>query len=189
MFIVRTWIVGAALVGTAACGSPVEPSTSIATSGPTSTAGSSSPRPITSSTSSSEGAVAASFDALMMRRVECGRRPRTCEVETLAVVGSPLHGRLAELMAQRRSAEIVASRRGSLRYRIDGVDLQSPDRAAVTTCLTDDTVLMSGGAIFDDSLFSARSIWTMERVDDVWLWVDDELVEWRNGEDLCAFET
>ncbi|MFM8482251.1 MAG: hypothetical protein ACKOBT_02740 [Actinomycetota bacterium] len=189
MFTGRTWIVAAVLVGATACGSPIESSTSVSTSGPASTSRSLGSRPTTSSASSSEGAVAASFDALMMRRIECGRRPRTCDVDALAVVGSPLHGRLAELMAQRRAAEIVASRRGSLRYRIDGVDLQSPDRASVTTCLTDDTVLVSGGAVFDESLFSARSIWTMQRVDDVWLWVDDEVLEWRNGEDLCAFET
>lgn len=189
MFTGRTWIVGAALVGAVACGSPVEPSTSVVVSGPASTERSGWSRPTTTSASSSEGAVAASFDALMMRRIECGRRPRTCDVDALAVVGSPLHGRLAELMAQRRAAEIVASRRGSLRYRIDGVDLQSPDRASVIVCLTDDTVLVSGGAVFDESLFSARSIWTMQRVNDVWLWVDDELLEWRNGEDLCAFET
>jgi len=184
----RAWIVGAALVGATACGSPIESSTSVTTSGPASTSRSLESLPTTSPASSSEGAVAASFDALMMRRIECGRRPRACDVDALAVVGSPLHGRLAELMAGRRATAIVASRRGSLRYRIDGVDLQSPDRALVTTCLTDDTVLVTGGAVFDESLFSARSIWIMQRVDEVWLWVDDELLEWRNGEDLCAFE-
>lgn len=183
----RIWIVGAALVG-AACGSPIESSTSVTTSGPASTARSLPFHPTTSSASSSEGTVAASFDTLMMRRIECGRRPRACDVDALAVVGSPLHSRLAELMAQRRAAGIAASRRGSLRYRIDGVDLLSPDRASVTICLTDDTVLVSGGAVFDESLFSARSIWIMQLVDDVWLWADDEMLEWRNGEDLCAFE-
>lgn len=124
-----------------------------------------------------------------MRRIECGRRPGSCDVDALAVFGSPLHGRLAELMAERRAAGIVATRRGSLRYRIDDVEVQSPDRASVTVCLTDDTILVSGGAVFDESLFSARSVWIMQRMDDVWLWVDDELLEWRNGEDLCGFET
>lgn len=189
MFVRRAWIVGAVLVGIAACGSPVAPMASVALSGPASTVAFHWTQPTSSTAPSSEGVVAASFDALMMRRIECGRRPRACDVDALAVIGSPLHGRLVELMAQRRAAAIVATRRGALRYRIDRVDLEGPDEASVTTCVTDDTVLVSAGAVFDDSLFSARTVWTMQRVDGVWLWVDDELVEWRNGEDLCTFET
>lgn len=188
MFTGRALIIGATLLGTTACGSPIESSTSLAVSGPVSTSPTVESRPTTSSASSPGEAIAASFDALMMRRIDCGRRPRTCDVDALAVSGSPLHRRLVELVAQRRAAEIVASRRGSLRYRIDGIDLRGPDQAVITTCLTDDTVLVSGGAVFDESLFSARSIWTLQRVNDIWLWVDDELLEWRNGEDLCAFE-
>lgn len=133
--------------------------------------------------------VATAFDAIMKRRIECGRRPRSCDVDTLAVVGSPLHDRLSELMDERRVAGITASRRGSVRHRIDDVEVENEARARITTCLTDDTVLMSAGAIFDEGLFSAVTVWTMERVDDRWLWVDDDLVRWSRKEDLCGFAT
>lgn len=145
--------------------------------------------PATSSTIGANPAevIAAAFDAIMKRRIECGRRPRACDVDTLAVVGTSLHDRLTALMDERRVAGITASRRGSVRHRIDDVESISDGRARVTTCLTDDTVLMSAGAIFDESLFSAVTVWTMERVDDRWLWADDDVVRWSRKEDLCEF--
>lgn len=146
---------------------------------------SSSPDVAVAGTSSTD--VGAAFAVLMKRRVDCGRRPRVCDVDALAVVGSPLHGRLTSLIAERRSAGIAASTRGSIRYRLEDVELVSAERARITTCLTDDTVLISAGAVFDDGLFSAETIWTMERVDGEWLWVDDAVVHWQRGEDLCGF--
>lgn len=130
--------------------------------------------------------IEAAFDAIMKRRIECGRRPHRCDVDSLAVVGSSLHERLTALMDERRTAGITASRRGSVRHRIDDVQLHD-GRARVTACLTDDTVLMSAGAIFDESLFSAVTVWTMERIDDDWFWVDDQVVHWSRTEDLCEF--
>jgi len=132
--------------------------------------------------------VALSFDALMARRIECGRRPKECDISSLAVSDSPLFTRLTSLMEQRIRAGITASRRGSLRYRIDDVVMSGVSRATVTTCLTDDTVLMSAGAIFNDSRYSAFTVWTMQRDSSRWLWVDDHVVDWRTGEDLCAFD-
>lgn len=146
---------------------------------------------VSSSTISANPAdvIATAFDAIMQRRIECGRRPRACDVDVLAVVGSSLHDRLTALMSERRAAGITASRRGSVRYRIDDVESTSDTRARVTTCLTDDTVLMSAGAIFDESRFSAVTVWTLERIDDRWLWADDEVVRWSRKEDLCGFAT
>lgn len=132
--------------------------------------------------------VATAFDELMMRRIECGRRPRTCDVGSLAVPGTALHRRLTELMDGRRVAGITASSRGAVRYRLDEVRIIAPDRALVTTCLTDDTVLVSGGAIFDDGIYSAITTWTMQHVDERWLWAEDHLSTWRRGEDLCGFD-
>ena len=141
-----------------------------------------------SSTSASPAEViGAAFDAIMNRRIDCGRRPRTCDVDSLAVVGSSLHDRLTALMSERRTAGITATRRGAVRHRIEEVEISNDGRARVTTCLTDDTVLMSAGAIFDESLFSAVTVWTMERVDDRWLWADDDVVRWSRKEDLCGF--
>lgn len=132
--------------------------------------------------------VAVSFDALMARRIECGRRPRDCDVGALAVADSPLFARLTALMEQRVQASITASRRGSVRYRIDDVEITTGDQALVTTCLTDDTVLMSAGAIFNDLRYSAITHWVMRRSDRGWLWFEDQVVDWRQGEDLCAFD-
>jgi hypothetical protein len=132
--------------------------------------------------------VALSFDALMARRIECGRRPKQCDVSSLAVSDSPLFERLTLLIEQRIRAGITASRQGSLRYRIDDIVMTEVNRATVTTCLTEDTVLMSAGAIFNDSRHSAITMWTMQRDGDRWLWVEDHVVDWRTGEDLCAFD-
>jgi len=136
----------------------------------------------------SEELVALSFDALMARRIECGRQPRTCEVSTIAEPTSPLFMRLTSLMEERLRAGITASRRGSVRYRIDAVEMKTTGEAVVTTCLTDDTVLMSAGAVFNDSLYSAITQWIMRRSDRGWLWIEDQVLDWRTGEDLCAFD-
>lgn len=148
--------------------------------------------PMTSTTSTLSAdlrdVVAVSFDALMERRIECGRRPRACDVGALAAADSPLFERLTALMEQRVQASISASRRGSVRYRIDDVEITTGDQALVTTCLTDDTVLMSAGAIFNDSRYSAITHWVMKRSDRGWLWFEDHVVDWRQGEDLCAFD-
>lgn len=135
-----------------------------------------------------ESVIALSFDALMARRIACGFRPRDCDVSALAIGGSPLFERLTALMKQRITAGITASRRGSLRYRIDDVEMIDAKTAAVTSCLTDDTVLMSSGAIFDDSQFSAITRWSMQRDESGWLWFEDHVVDWKRGVDLCAFE-
>lgn len=142
----------------------------------------------TSTSANSEDVVALAFDALMARRIECGRRPKNCEVSTLAEPASPLFLRLTSLIEERLRAGITASRRGSVRYRIDDVEMKTSDEALVTTCLSDDTVLMSAGAIFNDSLYSAFTRWTMRQSDRGWLWIDDQVLDWRTGEDLCAFD-
>lgn len=199
-------MIGAAVLCWSACGSADGASPSVGVEGSaewtadswarrellqhSSTTGPSSGAPLASTTAANPvDVVATAFDAVMNRRIECGRRPRTCNVDSLAVVGSSLHDRLSALMNDRRAAGITASRRGSVRHRIDDVQLSSDGRARVTTCLTDDTVLVSAGAIFDESLFSAVTVWTMERVDDHWLWVDDDVVRWSRKEDLCGFAT
>ena len=130
--------------------------------------------------------VAEAFDALMTTRVRCGRRPRDCVIDDLAVPGSSLHRELAELMENRVSAGIVASSHGSLRYRIDSIRIDG-DIASITTCLLDDTVLLMEGAVFDDSSVSAITDWTMTLTLDGWRWTSWRATQWTNERDLCGF--
>lgn len=126
------------------------------------------------------------FDALVTRRVSCGRQPSMCDVAQLALVGSRVHQQLSDLMQERVEEGITASNRGSMRYEIEAVEFDESDRAMVTTCLHDDTVLMVDGAVFDDSVYSARSVWTLARDNGNWLWTDERVIEWIMEGDLCV---
>lgn len=130
--------------------------------------------------------LAQAFDALMVRRTECGRKPSQCDVSRLAVQGSPVHARLTELMQSRAKNGVVASDEGEARYRIDAVAIIGPDRAVASTCLRDDTVLVIDDAIYDDSVYSARSEWTLVLVEGQWLWSEEKVEEWAMEEDLCG---
>ena len=145
-----------------------------------------------SSGSSTEEEIRAAFDWLMLGRIHCGRRPRECVVDDLAVPGSAVHVALTRTFDDRVRHGIVASDRGSHRHRIGDVVLIAKDRAEVRVCHTDDVVLMIGGtdarpaAIYDESLVSHWSTWTLERVGDTWRW-SEEIVDGRiHGEDRCA---
>lgn len=137
---------------------------------------------------SSEQIVTRAFAALMDRRIRCGRSPQTCEIERLAAVASPVFDQLTKLMASRISAGITASTRGRLQYRIESVAVPSLGRAVVTTCLHDDTVLVTDSAIFDDSVYSARSEWTLIESKGEWLWSDERVLEWVVEGNLCIDE-
>ncbi len=127
----------------------------------------------------------ADFHRTMTERVECGRRPGECRPDELAVAGSPLHSELSALMESRAAAGISASRRGSLRYRID--DSRVADGVGVVrTCLTDDTVLTMDGAVFDESVYSAVIEWTLVWTETGWKWSEWRVVTSSNEEDLCG---
>ena len=145
-----------------------------------------------SSESTTDEEVRAAFDWLMLARIHCGRRPRECVVDDLAVPGSSVHSALTRLFDERVRHGIVASDRGSHRHRISDVVILARDRAEVRSCHTDDVVLVMGGAndrpaaIYDESLVSHWSTWTLERVDDTWRW-SEEIVDGRiHGEDRCS---
>jgi len=127
------------------------------------------------------------FNFAIHQRIDCGRDPYDCDVQSFTEVGSPLFVEISELMEIRRNANIVASKSGSLRYRIEAVELRNTDRATVTTCITDDTVLVDGEIIFDDSLFSVQTKWTMVRSGQTWLWESAQALHWDVEEDLCRF--
>lgn len=137
------------------------------------------------SVESDQDAVSRAFTSLMQRRIACGRQPETCDVSTLAVPGSSVAVSLTRLMNERRQAGITASSRGSMKFRLESVELISPDTANVTTCTRDDTVLMIDSAIFDDSTYSARTKWTLQRIDGRWLWSDEDVIEWVLEEEVC----
>lgn len=126
------------------------------------------------------------FGRLVSRRVSCGREPSTCDVSDLALPGSRVHQQLSDLMQERIDEGITASTRGAMTFEIESVDFDESNRAIVTTCLHDDTVLVIDGGVFDDSVYSARSVWTLARSDGEWLWTDERVVEWIMEGDLCA---
>lgn len=130
--------------------------------------------------------IATAFESLMLARETCGRDPRRCDVSRLAVEGSSIWHNLHDLMTERASAGIVASRRGQVRRRIESIDVQSATQAIVSTCIFDDTVLIVESAIFDDSLYSARSEWTMTKVADRWLWSGERVIDFRVDGDMCG---
>lgn len=145
-----------------------------------------------SSGSPTDEEIRAAFDWLMLARTHCGRRPRECVVDDLAVPGSAVHVALTRVFDDRVRHGIVASDQGSHRHRIGDVVIIADDRAEVRVCHTDDVVLMIGGtdarpsAIYDESLVSHWSTWTLEKVGDTWRW-SEEIVDGRiHGEDRCA---
>lgn len=125
------------------------------------------------------------FEELVARRMQCGRDPSTCDVLRLAIPGSQVERRLGELMSMRVADGIVASGRGSAVHRVESVEFEAPDRAVVTSCLYDDTVLVIDDAIYDDSVYSARSEWTLVERSGEWLWSDERVLEWALEDDLC----
>jgi hypothetical protein len=126
------------------------------------------------------------FDHLMSVRIDCGRQPASCDVASFVLEGTPLHTETVRLMHERAAAGVVASDRGSVKYRIDRV-VTDGDSSRVTTCVLDDVVLTMDGAIFDDSRYSAIIEWTI--VDTMFgpRWTDRRVVSSSVEEDLCGF--
>lgn len=136
--------------------------------------------------------VRAAFEWLVLGRIQCGRRPRECVVGDLAVPGSPVHAALTDEFQRRVRHGIVATSRGSHRHRIGEVMMLSADRAEVRACHTDDVVLVVGGsggrpsAVYDESLVSHWSTWTLEKKDSTWRWSEEFVDQRVHGEDVCA---
>ena len=185
------------LVSSCAHGSPAETTGTLASvsqrswaesevAGPTTTTSA-----VAGSGERSDDDVRAAFDALMARRRECGRRPRDCDVDRLAVPGSSVHRALSETMADRVRLGIVATEDGSHRYLVGDVVRRNDDEVMLQVCHSDDVVLtmtiVPGGpaAVYDESWTSHESIWTMRSIDGEWRWTD-EVVERRvYEEELC----
>lgn len=125
------------------------------------------------------------FDELMVRRVQCGRDPARCDVSTLAVAASPIAVQLEKAMSSRAADGITASDRGRIEYRVEDVEFADPDRALLTVCVHDDTVLVSESSVFDDSVYSARSEWTLVHDGGSWLWSNERVIEWITEGNLC----
>ena len=139
----------------------------------------------------SDSDVATAFERLMLRRIECGRRPHECVVDELAVPGSPVHDALTEVMADRVRYGIVASDRGAHRFRIDEIVPVGFDEATVRVCHSDDVVLTMAvgpgrpGAIFDEAWSSHWALWTMKSIDGSWRWVEENVERRVYEEELC----
>ena len=145
--------------------------------------------------SSREG-IEEAFATLIERRVQCGRSPKECEVDRIALPGTEVHRSLADLMNERIVNHVVASTTGSLRYRIESITMVGADAASLRVCFTDDTVLVQPlppvvdevlpPIVVDDSLFSARTDWDLRWQDGEWRWAAEHPVNWAVGEDLCG---
>lgn len=135
--------------------------------------------------------VRSDFEDIVTRRIECGRDPWSCDLDRIAISGSPTRERLDHLLESRRAGGIVAGTGGAFRFRIDDVGVETRDLDAevadVSVCVTDDTVLTDeNGWVFDDGLFSGRMVFTMHQVDGEWLWFDDRTETSTYGEDMCG---
>ena len=135
--------------------------------------------------------IGAAFAVVVQRRIGCGRDPWSCDLDRIAIPGSPTYERLENLIESRRAAGIVTSGRGSFRFRIDKVEISShtdeSGSVEVSLCITDDTVLVDqNGWVFDDGLFSGHMVFTMREHDGEWLWFDDRTDTYLYGEDLCG---
>lgn len=131
------------------------------------------------------------FEWLMIGRVQCGRRPRDCVVDDLAVPGSSVHTSLTVVIDERVRYGIYASGEGSHRYHITEVIQVDDDRAEVRSCHTDDVVLRIGGAgdrpsaVYDESLVSHWSTWSLQRDENGWRWTDEIVGTRSYGKDVC----
>lgn len=136
--------------------------------------------------------VRTAFEWLVLGRIQCGRQPRHCVVDDVAVPGSPVHTALTDEFRRRVRHGISATSRGSHRYRIGEIVVLSGDRAEVRACHTDDVVLVVGGsdgrpsAVYDESLVSHWSTWTLEKNDGTWRWSEESVDQQAHGEDVCA---
>lgn len=131
------------------------------------------------------------FAELMAKRIACSRDPWSCDIDDLAVPGSPAHRDLTAYVDGRRRHGIVASTKGALTYEVEGIDEISPDVAHVSVCIVDDVVLtmsVPGGgppAIFDESVSSYRMVFVTQRTTTGWRWVEFETIDRVVGVDLC----
>ena len=143
---------------------------------------------VTQPTTSDTADLESSFAQLMQARIECGKDPYSCDVETFTEVNSPIYQDLQQLITTRRSANITATGGGAIRYRIEKTDALSDSSALVYACITDDVVLVDGDIIFDDSMMSSLVTFKLSKVEGRWLWSEGTLTQWTTEEDLCDFD-
>ena len=151
------------------------------------------PTPATSI--SPEDQVKADFLADMAVRRRCGLDPTTCDYAALAVPGSAMDRSTRALMQVRIESNLRAvAGQGDVKLRVETVRLAGL-QASVVTCGYDDIVIFDVGdpaspsddVIFDDSVGSARTTWTLEPVNGRWRVRDGVPSQELAGGDLCGF--
>jgi hypothetical protein len=178
---------------------PAAPTT-VTTRAPTTTTTSSTPTStITTAPSttvrSTEDQIRADFDAMIRRRLACGREPSTCAIEQITVDGSQAETFLTDLMAMRVEAGLASRGEGTFRYRVDRVQVLGPTTAELVTCLFDSIVLFDvrdpdvadDDVIFDESQVSAITTWQLALEEGTWQWVTSHVNAETVGQDLCGF--
>jgi len=147
--------------------------------------------PPTTSLATRDDEIGAAIERLYQLRIACGRAPRTCAIDDLALPGSTYHGALVALMNFRARYELrTVLGYGSLRFRVESVTPLDDERVVVHTCSTDslvvfDTTGATPGIIFDDSVVSMNTHWTLVRHEGVWKWSEERILERRMEAGLC----
>ena len=176
----HTWLMSAALGLTACASGRVEPVAPSADS--TSTA------PVTASSSLPPSDAVAGLHTLQVRIVECLRDPAHCDVDSLAVPGSPAFHSLDGLRRYYVVNGLVAHVVPEYTYVVpERVRMIAPGRAEVVLCEVDGSWQMDSrrtqrtddDIIWNDSLISRRARhlivadgdrWRRERVDEIEFW-------------------
>ena len=129
------------------------------------------------------------FDETLQWRIECGRKPRSCRVDDIAIVGSPYHAAMRDIMASRASQNI-ASKAGHGQYlvRVESVSIdESTMIATIETCVFDSIVLYMDGFIFNNHITSSHTRWTLQWNNSRWRWIAVETRDKPYNTDICGF--
>ena len=144
---------------------------------------------------SEEEQVKADFLAAMAVRRQCGLDPAKCDYAALAIPASLMDKQTREQMSSRIENNLRATAgQGDLRLRVESVRVFD-QQASVVACGFDDIVIFDVGdprdpnddVVFNDSVGSARTTWTMERANNRWLIRDGVPSQELAGGDLCGF--
>ncbi|MEI7971536.1 MAG: hypothetical protein WCI10_03225 [Actinomycetota bacterium] len=140
--------------------------------------------------------IVSDFSQIFELRAQCGRTPKQCPVQQMAIAGSPLFNSLRSIMSERIAGHLYTrTDAGKLRVRIESVEIVDPIHATLHTCIFDSVVLFDSGQIdsttddivFDDSVISASMVWNVQRDHDTWKWVSLMATQRKIGADICGF--
>lgn len=137
-----------------------------------------------------EDQIRADFARMIDLRLACGREPETCPIGEITFPGSEAERYLTELMATRVEHSLQSREgHGEFRYVVEDLELDA-DLSHVTTCQIDSIVLYDTSQgrdiIFDESVVSARTRWTLALDSGKWKWKSSRALAEVLGDSLCG---